>query len=241
MNNTLRINSKLLLLLLTIAVLALPHHTWAHVVKQSNSGLCHPPESAFYERTQKFTAFKSVSACLKSGGELPKSLQDQTGTQPKTENTGYARERFGHGWADTDGDCQNARMEALISLSTNKVRFASDKECRVVAGRWISPFTGDVIHDASTLDVDHVVPLKWAWEHGADSWSQEKRETFANDLRNLWPVEASLNRSKGARGPDDWLPPSGQCQYVLRFIQNVKRYNLDQERMLRSVYDSVCD
>lgn len=166
----------------------------ADLVKKSNSGLCHPPESAHFDRTQNFTAFQSVSACLESGGELPQSLQDQTETQSRTESTGYAREKFGHGWADEDGDCQNARMEALISLSTNKVRFASDKECRVVAGRWISPFTGDVIHDASKLDVDHVVPLRWAWEHGADDWSQEKRETFANDLRNLWPVEASLNR-----------------------------------------------
>jgi len=91
-------------------------------------------------------------------------------------------------------------------------------------GRWISPFTGDVIQNASTIDIDHVVPLAWAWKHGASQWSDEKRERFANDLTHLWPVE--LNRSKGARGPDEWLPPAGQCGYVARFVRTVKKYDL---------------
>jgi hypothetical protein len=28
-----------------------------------------------------------------------------------------------------------------------------------VTGRWISPFTGNVIQNASEIDIDHVVPL----------------------------------------------------------------------------------
>jgi hypothetical protein len=39
-------------------------------------------------------------------------------------------------------------------------------------------------------------------------------------------VELSLNRSKGARGPNEWLPPSGQCGYVARFARVVKQYEL---------------
>ncbi|MDG5498932.1 HNH endonuclease family protein [Marinobacter sp. BGYM27] len=117
-------------------------------------------------------------------------------------------------------------MEALAAQSTAPVRYATDKKCRVVAGRWISPFTGKVIHDASAIDIDHVVPLKWAWDHGAASWTQEKRERFANDQVNLWSVELSLNRQKGARGPDEWLPPAGQCQYVSRFVRISKVYGL---------------
>lgn len=213
---------------------------WADLVKKSSSGLCHPPESSYFERTKNYESFDSVKACLESGGHLPKSIARESDETQSNQDNGYARSKFGHGWADEDSDCQNSRMEALISLSTNKVRFATDRECRVVAGRWISPFTGDVIHDASKIDVDHVVPMKWAWEHGADAWTQEKRETFANDLRNLWPVEASLNRSKGARGPDEWLPPSGKCQYVSRFFQNLKRYSLRGETRLRHLIERHC-
>ena len=64
----------------------------------------------------------------------------------------------------------------------------------MVTGRWISPFTGNVIQNASEIDIDHVVPLKWAWDHGAYAWSDDRREKFANDPVNLWSVELSLNR-----------------------------------------------
>lgn len=107
----------------------------------------------------------------------------------------YKRSAFGRGWDDADGDCQNSRAEALIATSSTTVRFATDRECRVVTGRWISPFTGNVIQNTSDIDIDHVVPLKWAWERGARGWPQAKRERFANDMVNLWPIELSLNRS----------------------------------------------
>ena len=87
----------------------------------------------------------------------------------------------------------------------------------MVSGRWISPFTGKVIQNSSEIDIDHVVPLKWAWDHGANTWSRDKREKFANDPANLWSVELSLNRQKGAQEPEDWLPPLGKCQYLSRF------------------------
>ncbi|XKG36511.1 HNH endonuclease family protein [Marinobacter sp.] len=95
-----------------------------------------------------------------------------------------------------------------------------------MTGRWISPFTGNVIQNSSEIDIDHVVPLKWAWDHGADNWSRAKREKFANDPVNLWSAELSLNRQKGARGPEEWLPPAGKCQYVSRFVRIVKVYEL---------------
>jgi len=41
-------------------------------VKKSDSGICHDSKSPSYERTKKFTEFKTVDECLKSGGKLPK-------------------------------------------------------------------------------------------------------------------------------------------------------------------------
>jgi hypothetical protein len=197
-------------------------------IKQSSSGLCHSVESRWYERTKNFTPFNSMDACLAAGGRLPKGVTHRPAAKPKPSVTdvSYKRSAFGHGWDDADGDCQDSRAEALIATSTTLVRFATNKRCRVVTGRWISPFTGEVIQNARGIDIDHVVPLAWSWNRGAGQWSREKRERFANDSVNLWPVEASLNRSKGAKGPDDWLPPAGQCGYVARFSRIVKMYQL---------------
>ena len=201
----------------------------ADVVKMSNSGLCHPPESSWYERTKNYRAFDSLQVCLDSGGELPRGVSRTSVGEPQErygESRDYDRTAFGSGWDDSDRNCQDSRAEALIATSTTRVQFATDKRCRVVTGRWISPFSNRVILNSSDIDIDHVVPLAWSWERGASGWSQEKRERFANDQVNLLAVEASLNRSKGARGPDQWLPPVGQCGYVARFFRIVKQYDL---------------
>ncbi len=204
---------------------------FASVVKMSNSEICHPPQSSWYDRTKNYQPFDSVDACLAAGGRLPKGIARAPGNNPsdrqKSGLASYSRSAFGHGWDDSDGDCQNSRAEALVQMSSTPVRFATDRRCRVVTGRWISPFSGNVIQNASEADVDHVVPLKWAWDRGANRWSDADRERFANDQVNLLPVEASLNRSKGARGPMEWLPPSGQCSYVSRFYRVTKKYRLE--------------
>jgi len=51
------------------------------------------------------------------------------------------------------------------------------------------------LYQASDVEIDHVVPLEWAWERGAWRWSGQKRETFANDPVNLLAVEDELNSS----------------------------------------------
>ncbi|WP_227714177.1 HNH endonuclease family protein [Marinobacter sp. 1-4A] len=183
---------------LVVSILGLLSHTAiADVVKMSTSGLCHPPQSSWYERTQNYRAFKSLDDCLDAGGKLPRGVNTLTSSQQTlTMAKNYDRSAFGHGWEDSDGDCQDSRAEALIATSTTSVRFATKRRCRVITGRWISPFTGEVIQNASDIDIDHVVPLAWSWDRGAKEWPYEKREKFANDLRNLWPVEASFSKDQ---------------------------------------------
>jgi hypothetical protein len=232
------------LLAVTAALAATSH---AATVKQSSSGICHDNASPYYERTKNFKPFNSLHACLQAGGRLPKGYNSNSVSSSNTQTTSsaYSREQFGRGWADMDGDCQNSRHEALIAQSTGQVRFKTGRKCRVIAGRWISPFTGAVIHDPSQIDIDHVVPLKWAWDRGANHWSPSQRERFANDPANLLSVEASLNRQKGAKGPDQWLPPANQCQYVLRFTRVMKTYKLKlsaaEERRLTRTRSRVCN
>jgi len=149
------------LILLTFLVIVLIEATtpvFASTVKMSASGLCHPPQSSWYDRTQNYKPFNGLQACLKAGGRLPKgvalgSLEEGA----EAASSQYQRSAFGHGWDDADGDCRDSRAEALINTSTTRVRFASAKGCRVVTGRWISPFTGEVLQNASNVDIDHVV------------------------------------------------------------------------------------
>jgi len=194
-------------------------------VKLSTSKICHDASSPFYDRVRRFTPFDSLEQCLQAGGRLPKLSGHVEPSQTSAQK--YSRDAFGRGWADDDRDCQNTRHEVLIQQSSTKASL-SKNGCKAVHGRWISMFTGNVISDAKLLDIDHVVPLKWAWEHGAQDWPKAKRVKFANDPINLIAVEASLNRAKGAQGPDQWLPPKNQCQYIVRFLRIVKQYQLQE-------------
>ncbi|MFL7013675.1 HNH endonuclease family protein [Enterovibrio norvegicus] len=203
------------------------------VVKKSKNGICHDTQSSSYSRTKQFTAFDTLEACLNSGGRTPldKSAKESSGQ--------YSRKEFGSGWADLDKDCQNSRAEQLIKFSSSQVRFKTDRGCSVVSGRWISSFTGETIYQAADIDIDHVVPLRWAWERGADLWNKEQRIQFANDPANLLAVELSLNRQKGAKGLNEWLPPKNQCQYILRFIRVKKQYQIELKPSETQQYNAL--
>ena len=126
-------------------------------------------------------------------------------------------------WTDADRDCQDARNEVLIAESRTAVTYRSDKKCRVTTGEWLAPYSNTIVTDPGRLDVDHMVPLGNAHDSGAWQWSAEQRERYANyleDPQHLIAVTASANRSKGARGPDQWKPEDQTywCQYAVDWI-----------------------
>lgn len=214
--------NKIILFIAFILVIA-SFELIAEVIKKSKSGICHDKYSSYYDRTKNFKSFNTLSSCLDSGGRLPKK---HSTTNKSYSTKKYSRSQFGSGWTDLDKDCQNSRMEALISQSVGQVQYKTSKQCKVKLGKWISTFTGNTIYKASEIDIDHVVPLSWAWKHGANSWSKNMRVKFANDPANLLSVEASLNRQKGDKGLINWLPPKNKCQYISRFIRVYKTYKL---------------
>lgn len=145
----------------------------------------------------------------------------------------YKREYFKH-WSDLDNNGLDSRQDALIlqSISSkNKMHLVSVKDNKAVDGIWVCPYTGEIVHDPQDLDIDHVVPLKYAWEHGADKWNNMQREMFANDPDNLLVTRDYINQAKGALGPDKWLPPniSYHAVYIAKFIFICEQYNLSCE------------
>jgi hypothetical protein len=212
--------------------------THADVVKKSKSGICHDEYSSYYNRTNIFIPYNTLNSCLNSGGKLPNNYKGKTSYTSNQSNK-YARSKFGHGWADLDKDCKDSRVETLASQSVGQVQYKTYKSCEIKSGKWISTFTGNTIYNASDIDIDHVVPLKWAWLHGADSWSKSKRIKFANDPANLLSVEASLNRSKGGKGLDEWLPPKNRCQYIVRFMRVYKTYGSTLTSSENSKYKAI--
>ena len=139
----------------------------------------------------------------------------------------YSRSSFKH-WIDEDGDCLNTRQEVLQRESLETVEI---KNCRVVRGKWYDAYSGQFYTQTSKLDIDHIIPLKEAWESGADKWTAKKRKEFANDYDNLIAVSRSLNRQKGAKDPAEWLPPHTEyiCEYIARWIYIKEKYNLKMD------------
>lgn len=208
---------------LALALLCASSIIYADTIKLSRSNICHDKSSPSYQQTKHYTAYDSLDSCFDAGGRLPKGHKKNSSSKPVSSK--YKRSLFTH-WSDDDKDCINTRHEMLIKLSTSTVTYRNS--CNVDRGRWLDPYTGITFYSAKQLDIDHMVPLKWAWDHGAHLWNSVKRKRFANDEVNLFAVQASVNRQKSAMGPLTWLPPSKRfhCHYVVRFMRITKMYGL---------------
>lgn len=205
--------------------------------------------SSSYSRTKNFTPYESITECLNSGGRLPKSQMNKAVRDAVKENRDfivlYDRSDWPH-WHDDDGDCQNTRHELLLATSQLGVDFKSAKECNVLTGLWYGPYGGQTFTDSAALDLDHIVPLKFAHGHGGANWSRDRKKQFANDVDNLLLVKASLNRQKGAKGPDEWMPPNHpyRCDYLKKFNTVMDKYGLQytpNEQRIVNKMSKACD
>ena len=147
----------------------------------------------------------------------------------------YDRSDWRH-WIDEDGDCQDARQEVLVEESLVSVTFETDRGCRVATGQWYGAFTGVYTGDPGDLDIDHLVPLKNAHLSGGWRWDAEMREEYANYLQeenHLIAITAGANRSKGAKGPEEWGPPNLEywCQYATDWTEVKARWELTMTKV----------
>ncbi|MCY3827381.1 MAG: YHYH domain-containing protein [Candidatus Dadabacteria bacterium] len=145
----------------------------------------------------------------------------------------YDRKEWHPRWRDADGDCQNTRHEVLAEESLVPVTLSPDG-CKVVAGQWFDPYSGETFISPRNLDIDHLVPLKEAHISSGNTWSTEKKRGYANDLSSpatLIAVSKSENRLKGAKDPAKWLPPNHayRCEYVRLWKEVKARWGLGSD------------
>jgi hypothetical protein len=153
--------------------------------------------------------------------------QHTTERRPAPATVTFQRSEWGS-WKDADNDCQDTRTEVLQRDSSSPVTFADNRSCTITKGVWHDPYTGDQFELSVSLDIDHIVPLEWANNHGGASWTTARKQGFTNELENLIAVGAGINRDKGSQGPDKWLPPDEnyRCLYLAKFLHVYRKYAL---------------
>jgi len=139
----------------------------------------------------------------------------------------YNRKDWKH-WIPSGHGCRNTRSQIMVERSKTPVTFTNKKECTVKAGLWDDFYYNETITTAKDADIDHVIPLKHANDIGAESWSPEQKERFANDPENLIITNKTYNRQKGAKTIAEWLPVNRTyaCRYVLKWFSLKTKYRL---------------
>ena len=152
----------------------------------------------------------------------------------------YRRPMFGDAWTD-DNDAPlghngcDTRDDILNRDLVDKT-FVSVKRCpdAVATGTLRDPYTSKTIafqrgaKVGEAVQIDHIVPLSYAWDMGAADWPGAERLRFANDPANLLAVDGPANQDKGDSPPALWMPPNTAfaCQYAMQFIAVLRGYSL---------------
>src|SRR4051812_25789570 len=161
-------------------------------------------------------------------------------------STAYDRDAlFGGDWIDADSNGCDTRSEVLLAEAV--VAATVGAGCTVQAGSWVSYYDGVEWQDPGRLDIDHVVPLKEAWDSGASArgWSEARRLAYANDLDFAWSLEAvtdTVNQSKGDRDPAEGLPGASQearCTYATRWVAVKYRWDLTIDPAERTILADI--
>ncbi|MEU2870022.1 HNH endonuclease family protein [Streptomyces olivoreticuli] len=159
----------------------------------------------------------------------------------------YRREEFrvngsSNCWISQGPDCCPTREIVLRAQSTVPVTLKG--KCKVEKGRWTSEYDDVESDKRGEIDIDHIVPLKAAWDSGASNWDVAKREKFANDISPNTPqliaVSRRSNRQKGDSGPDEWLPnDTAKCPYSEAWVAVKSKYGLSVTRDEKSTLTST--
>jgi hypothetical protein len=158
----------------------------------------------------------------------------------RTRGHDYRRAAFGDAWDDDNsapgGHNGCDTRDDILDRDLVDKTFVSTKRCpqAVATGVLHDPYTSATIpftrgaQVGAAVQIDHLVPLAYAWDMGARNWSDDMRVRFANDPANLLAVDGPVNQDKGDQPPGSWMPPNHAfwCQYAMQFIAVLRGYSL---------------
>jgi hypothetical protein len=152
----------------------------------------------------------------------------------------YRRAAFGESWTDENdapgghNGC-DTRNDILDRDLVDKT-YVSISRCpnAVATGILHDPYSNATIafvrgnQSGADVQIDHLVPLAYAWDQGARNWTDEMRVRFANDPANLLAVQGQANEDKSDGEPAAWMPPNRAfwCQYAVQFVAVLRGYGL---------------
>jgi len=152
----------------------------------------------------------------------------------------YRRAAFGDAWTD-DTDAPGGHngcdtRDDILNRDLVDKTFVWTKHCpdAVETGTLHDPYTNITVafqrgaKVGESVQIDHIVPLAYAWDMGAYGWPDAERLRFANNPANLLAVEGQANQDKGDSPPALWMPPNRAfaCQYAMQFIAVLRGYQL---------------
>ena len=152
----------------------------------------------------------------------------------------YRRSAYGDAW-DDDNDAPLGHngcdtRDDILNRDLVEKTYVSIKRCpdAVATGTLHDPYTNATIvfqrgpKVGESVQIDHIVPLAYAWDMGAFGWPDAQRRRFANDPANLLAVGGQANQDKGDLAPAQWMPPNGAfaCQYAMQFVAVLRGYAL---------------
>ena len=152
----------------------------------------------------------------------------------------YRRSAFGESWDDDNsapgGHNGCDTRDDILTRDLVARTHVRTKHCpqAVAAGTLRDPYTNETVafirgeQVGASVQIDHIVPLAFAWDMGARDWPDPLRKRFANDPANLLAVDGQANQDKGDLPPGEWMPPNTAfwCQYALQFIEVLRGYRL---------------
>lgn len=158
---------------------------------------------------------------------LANTLPHITAVPQRQSVHGYERTAAFGDWAPAliDGHSCTTRHQILSQAFSSPI----SESCTVTPTAAQDPYTGSQLDEDA--QIDHIFPLRAAWDLGAHQWSPQLRQQFANDPLNLVAVSAAANQQKSDSLPSQWQPdPRTRCWYARRLALVAATYQLPLPR-----------
>lgn len=140
----------------------------------------------------------------------------------------YPLKKLDGGWKDIDDDGMTSRYGALFRDADHCVmtKRAGRKNSIQITGSWKCRYTGKKLHYGN-INVDHIVPKKYAKDNKKGIWTDNSFRMFANDMDNLICVESSTNKSKGSKSIAQWLPTKNKKWYQKKWKEICEKWDIE--------------